>query len=71
MSNLLVGKVVQYYKVEIWNMLVHFVFFVISALFIYECKVNQEKPNKPISELQQALNEVKTLSGIATYVQLL
>jgi len=63
-SNLLAGQMIRYYAVEIWNTIVHFAFFAISALLIYEVRSNLEKREKLIEELQQALDQVKTLSGL-------
>ena len=63
-SNLLAGQMLRYYAVEIWNTVVHFAFFAISALLIYEVKSSLEKREKLISELQQTLEQVKTLSGL-------
>jgi hypothetical protein len=64
LSNILAGKEVHSYVIEIWNTLVHFLFFSISALLIYEVKSNLRKRSHLIAELQQALNEVKALSGL-------
>ena len=63
-SNLLAGQMIRYYAVEIWNTVVHFAFFAISALLIYEVRSNLDKREKLINELQQALDQVKTLSGL-------
>lgn len=63
-SNLLAGKLIRYCAIEIWNTALHFAFFGVSALLIYEVKVNLEARKKLIGELQQALNEVKTLGGL-------
>jgi preprotein translocase subunit YajC len=63
-SNLLAGQMIRYYAVELWNTIVHFAFFAISALLIYEVRSNMERREKLIRELQQALDEVKTLSGL-------
>lgn len=63
-SNLIAGQVIRYYAVELWNTAVHFAFFSISALLIYEVRTNMEKREKLIGELQQALDQVKTLSGL-------
>jgi hypothetical protein len=63
-SNLLAGQMIRYYAVEVWNTVVHFAFFAISALLIYEVRSNLEKRGQLINELQQALDQVKTLSGL-------
>ncbi len=64
LSNLLAGKEIKSYAVEVWNLLVHFAFFSISALLIYEVKAGMQKRDQLIKDLQQAMNEVKTLSGL-------
>lgn len=63
-SNLLAGQMIRYYAVELWNTAVHFAFFAISALLIYEVRSNLEKREKLKRDLQQALDQVNKLSGL-------
>lgn len=64
LSNLLAGKVVHSYAVEVWNTLVHFSFFSISALLMHAVRINIEQREELIRELKTAKNEVVTLSGL-------
>ena len=64
MSDLLGSKLYSRSFVESWNYLVHLTSFVIVTYLISWLKLEIEERARFILELQKALNEVKTLSGL-------
>ncbi|MDA8078257.1 MAG: hypothetical protein M0Z79_04895 [Nitrospiraceae bacterium] len=58
------GKVFSSLFVEIWNGLVHLAFFVVIIILVSKLKADLEERSRLIGELQDAMAEVKTLSGL-------
>jgi len=63
-ANFFAGKGIQNYLIESWNIIVHFGFFIVVVYLIAEEKIISDSNKALIRELQEANNEIKTLSGL-------
>ncbi|HXX53960.1 MAG TPA: DUF4118 domain-containing protein [Thermodesulfovibrionales bacterium] len=63
-TDLMAGKEYPHYFVESWNLLMHLGFFVIFSILISIMKIEFDERTRLIRELQEALGEVKQLSGL-------
>ncbi len=58
------GKIYQDYLIEFWNSFFLLVFFLVVAILVSGLRFEIDKREKLILELQTALNEIRTLSGL-------
>jgi len=63
-ASMLAGKVYQNYFVDFWDIFVHLGFFLVFVYLINEEKIISDKNRMLISDLQKALDEIKTLSKL-------
>jgi hypothetical protein len=63
-TDFVAGKVYTNSVTEFWNLLMHLSLFVIVSLLVSRLKVEFDVHKKLIVELQEALGEVKQLSGL-------
>jgi len=63
-SDALYGKVYHNYFITSWNTATHFVFFVLVTLLVSRLRIYMQDRTNLIFELQNALSDVKELSGI-------
>ena len=63
-ADIIAGKAIQNYYMNSWNLFVHFSFFTIVVYLIYAEKISSDENKKLVLELQKALDEIKTLSGL-------
>jgi hypothetical protein len=64
LTDVIAGKVYPRYFVESWNLLMHLGFFVIFSLLLSILKFEFAERTRLIQELQEALGEIKQLSGL-------
>jgi glucose-6-phosphate-specific signal transduction histidine kinase len=63
-ADALYGKVYHNYFRASWNTTAHFIFFVLTALLITRLRIYMQERTDLIFKLQNALSDVKELSGI-------
>lgn len=63
-TDFMAGKDYPHYFVELWNLLMRLGFFVVYVLVLSQLKADFDERRRLIHDLQNALNEVKQLSGL-------
>ncbi|MFI5293559.1 MAG: hypothetical protein ACHQ0Y_00840 [Thermodesulfovibrionales bacterium] len=63
-SNFYAGQPYQHLFTEVWNLFIHFGFFVIFTFLFSKLKLDLEEQKKLVLELQHAFWEINTLSGL-------
>jgi len=63
-ADFMAGKEYHHLFIELWNLLIHFGFFVFYAIVLSLVKTNLYERKRLIEELQKTLSEVKQLSEI-------
>ncbi len=64
LSDYFAGKAFTNYLVDLWNLLVHLLFFIIFVFLLRKLKFEFFERERLIRELRDAMKEIKTLSGL-------